>query len=122
MRVRHLSAWVCWWGGAVAAAGWVRGDELAACRKLLPQIRSILERELPSLEQLYRHLHAHPELAFEEEQTAARLAKEMRQLGFEVAAKVGGHGIVCLFKNGPGPTVMVRTDLDALPITENTGL
>ncbi len=74
------------------------------------------------LEALYKHLHTHPELSLQEEKSAARLAAEMRETGFTVSEKVGGHGIVCLLKNGPGPTVMVRTDLDALPVVEQTGL
>ncbi len=74
------------------------------------------------LEALYKHLHTHPELSYQEEQTAARLAKEMREIGFTVTEKVGGHGIVCIYKNGDGPTVMVRTDMDALPVIEKTGV
>lgn len=74
------------------------------------------------LESLYQHLHANPELSFKEEQTAARLVKEMKELGFTVTEKVGGHGFVSVLQNGDGPTVMVRTDLDALPVEERTGL
>lgn len=75
-----------------------------------------------SLEQLYRDLHAHPELSFREEQTAAKMANVLRAAGFEVTEGVGGFGVVGLLRNGPGPTVLVRTDLDALPITEDSGL
>ncbi|MBS0261382.1 MAG: amidohydrolase [Planctomycetes bacterium] len=71
---------------------------------------------------LYHHFHTHPELSFQEEQTAARLADELRKLGLEVTTKVGRHGVVGLLRNGAGPTVMVRTDLDALPVTETTGV
>jgi amidohydrolase len=85
-------------------------------------VRQKMAPELASLDALYKHLHSHPELSFHEEQTAARLAKELRNLGFEVTEKVGGHGIVGVFKNGPGPTVLVRTDMDALPVTERTSL
>lgn len=85
-------------------------------------IDDCLDKEIADLDKLYRQLHSHPELAFEEEQTSARLAKELTQLGFDVTTKVGGHGVVGVFKNGTGPTVMVRADMDALPITENTGL
>ena len=88
----------------------------------LERIQACLDKELPSLEKLYYHLHSHPELAFDEVQTSARLAKELAQLGFEVTTKVGGHGVVGVLKNGAGPTVMVRADMDALPITENTSL
>lgn len=72
--------------------------------------------------QLYRHFHAHPELSFHERETAARLAEELRARDCEVTADVGGHGVVALLRNGEGPTVMWRCDLDALPVTENTGL
>ena len=71
---------------------------------------------------LYKHFHANPELSFQEEQTAARLADELRKTGFEVTSNVGGHGVVALLKNGPGPTLMLRTDLDALPVAEKTDL
>jgi len=76
----------------------------------------------PRLEAIYKDIHSHPELGFHEVRTAALLAKEMRQLGFDVTEKVGGTGVVAIFRNGPGPTVMVRTELDALPMLEKTGL
>lgn len=85
-------------------------------------VRKQLDPELANLDALYKHLHSHPELSYQEEQTAARLAKELRSIGFEVKEKVGGHGIVGVYKNGPGPTVLVRTDMDALPVTERTNL
>jgi amidohydrolase len=90
--------------------------------KQVPAIQEKIEQELASLDALYKHLHTHPELSFEEEQTAARMAKELQAAGFEVTAKVGGYGVVGVLKNGPGPTVLVRTDMDALPVTEATGL
>jgi hippurate hydrolase len=67
-------------------------------------------------------LHAHPELGFQELRTAATLAKELRSAGFEVTEKVGGTGIVGLFRNGKGPVILVRADMDGLPIIEKTGL
>lgn len=85
-------------------------------------VRKQLAGEVGRLVELYKQLHAHPELALHEEKTAARLARELRQAGFEVSEKFGGFGVVGVLKNGPGPTVMVRADLDALPITEETGL
>lgn len=85
-------------------------------------IQHSLQREIESLVALYKHLHAHPELAFEEEQTALRMARELKGLGFEITPKVGGHGVVGVLKNGKGPTVLVRADMDALPITEATGV
>ena len=81
-----------------------------------------VDAEYPSLEKLYVHFHAHPELSYFEAQTAAKLADELKRLGLEVATGIGGHGVVAVFRNGPGPTVLVRTDLDALPVKEQTGL
>ncbi|MBB4641309.1 amidohydrolase [Rhizorhapis suberifaciens] len=78
--------------------------------------------DMPSLVQLYRHLHANPELSFQEVKTAAILAKEARKLGFQVTEKVGGTGVVALMENGPGPVLMIRADMDALPVVEQTGL
>ena len=74
------------------------------------------------LESLYKYLHTHPELSFQEDDTAERVAGELRQLGFAVTGGVGGHGVVGVLENGAGPTVMIRTDLDALPVKEQTGL
>ena len=71
---------------------------------------------------LYRYLHAHPELSFQEKETAARLANEWEQAGAEVTRAIGGHGIVGILNNGEGPILMLRTDMDALPVTEATGL
>src|SRR5207237_3579784 len=69
-----------------------------------------------------KHFHSHPELAFHEEQTSGRLALELKKIGFDVTTGVGLTGVVGVMKNGPGPTVLVRTDMDALPVTEATGL
>ena len=85
-------------------------------------IRKKIDAELESLVALYKQIHAHPELAFQEEQTAARLAKEMRTAGFMVTEKIGGTGVVGVLKNGVGPTILVRADMDALPIVEQTGV
>jgi hippurate hydrolase len=82
---------------------------------------ALLKKELPSLLSLYQELHAAPELSLHEVQTAARIAQELQAAGYEVTEKVGGHGIVGVLKNGPGPVIMVRTDLDALPVKEQTG-
>ena len=79
---------------------------------------TFIEEQRPSLIQLYEHLHAHPELSFHEEKTSARMADEIRKAGFEVTEKVGGFGVVAVLKNGPGRTVLVRTDLDGLPVRE----
>ncbi len=71
---------------------------------------------------LYRDLHQHPELSFQEEQTAARLAKELQAVGADVATDVGGHGVVGILTNGEGLSLMLRADMDALPVVEQTGL
>lgn len=74
------------------------------------------------LEALYLHLHQNPELSFHEEKTAARLAQELRSAGYEVTEKVGGHGLVAVMENGEGPTLLLRADMDGLPVKEQTGL
>jgi hippurate hydrolase len=84
--------------------------------------RSKLQGEMPGLVALYQHLHANPELSFQEVKTAGRLAEELRRAGCEVTTGVGTNGVVALLKNGAGPTVLVRTDMDALPVKEQTGL
>lgn len=76
----------------------------------------------PSAQALYRDLHEHPELSGHEVRTALRLALQLRALGYEVTEHVGGTGIVAILRNGPGRTVMLRTELDALPMEEKTGL
>src|SRR6218665_1672034 len=76
----------------------------------------------PQLDAVYKDLHAHPEIAFQEERTAAKLAAEMRKIGFEVTEKVGKTGVVAIYKNGPGPLVLVRTEMDGLPMDEKSGL
>jgi hippurate hydrolase len=88
--------------------------------------KSAIERKLdadyPRLDALYKDLHRHPEVGYQETATAARLAKEMRALGFTVTEGVGKTGIVAILHNGAGPTILVRTELDALPLQELTGL
>jgi amidohydrolase len=76
----------------------------------------------PGLFKLYKHLHANPELSFHEKRTAARVAAELKRAGYKVTTGVGGHGVVAVWKNGSGPTVLVRADMDALPVKEQTGL
>jgi hippurate hydrolase len=87
-----------------------------------PSALAGLDSLYPSLDALYCDLHRNPELSLHEEKTAAKLAERMRSIGFDVTEHVGGFGLVCVLKNGPGTTVMVRTDLDALPIKEETNL
>lgn len=85
-------------------AQWVQGDNLE------------------QLITLYRHFHSHPELSMHEKETGERLAKELAATGAKVTTNVGGHGVVAVVENGPGKTLLIRTDLDALPVTERTEL
>src|SRR5882724_468838 len=87
-----------------------------------PPELSKLDAVYPSLDALYQDLHRNPELSNHEEKTAAKMATRLRELGFEVTEHVGGNGVVGVLRNGSGPTVLVRTDMDALPIKEQTGL
>ena len=81
-----------------------------------------IRSDMPVLMELYRDLHAHPELSMQEVRTPAKLAPEMRKLGFDVTEHVGKSGLVAVMRNGPGPVLMLRADMDALPVKEQTGL
>src|SRR5688500_16698150 len=81
-----------------------------------------IKADMPSLMALYRDLHANPELSMQEARTPAKLAPELRKLGFTVTEKVGKTGVVAVMKNGPGPVLMLRADMDGLPVVEQTGL
>jgi hippurate hydrolase len=95
---------------------------LAATPLFGADVAPLVDKELPSLIKLYEELHANPELSLHEDETAARVAKELRGAGLEVTENVGALGVVGVLKNGPGPVILVRTDLDALPVKEQTGL
>jgi len=84
--------------------------------------QSEVDRVYPAAHELYLDIHSHPELSLHETQTAAKLASRLRSAGYEVTEHIGGTGIVALLKNGVGPTIMLRTELDALPVEEKTGL
>jgi hippurate hydrolase len=99
---------------APATPVWIK-DRLKAVDKQL-------DKDIRDLVGLYQHLHTNPELSLMETKTAAKLVEEIKSLGYEVTEKVGGNGIVAVLKNGPGPVVLIRTDLDALPIVEQTGV
>src|SRR6202011_4095775 len=86
-----------------------------------PTLRN-LENLLPELEALYKDVHSHPELSMQETRTSALAADRLRAAGFEVTNGVGKTGVVGILRNGDGPTVMLRADMDALPIKEATGL
>jgi hippurate hydrolase len=81
-----------------------------------------VEAAFPQAQTLYLDLHQHPELSGHETRTSEVMAQKLRALGYEVTEHVGGDGVVALLKNGAGPVVMLRTELDALPVTEETGL
>jgi hippurate hydrolase len=106
----------------IAGAGAAQAAEPFDVAAAKQRIDAVLDKNYPQLDKLYKDIHAHPEVAFQENRTAALLASEMRKLGFQVTEHVGQTGIVALYRNGAGPTVMVRTELDALPMEEKTGL
>jgi amidohydrolase len=81
-----------------------------------------LDAIAPALEALYRDVHEHPELSMQEHRTAAKAADRLRAAGYDVTTGVGGTGVVGVLRNGEGPTVMLRADMDALPVREATGL
>jgi len=85
-------------------------------------LKDAIAADMPSLMDIYRDLHSNPELSGEEVRTAAKLAAEARRLGYTVTEKVGGTGVVAVMENGEGPTVMLRADMDGLPLEEKTGL
>jgi hippurate hydrolase len=84
-------------------------------------IAALVDQHYASLETLYTTIHRNPELSFQEEKTAKRLADELRAAGYDVTEKVGVHGVVAVLRNGPGKTLLIRTDLDALPVKEESG-
>jgi hippurate hydrolase len=130
MRTRRLSALALL--AAVPALGlpaaFPRADDRASKPAALPvkeraaEVNKLIAANLGQLETFYKYVHSHPELSFQEVRTAARLAKELRDAGFEVTEKFGGTGVVGVLKNGKGPTLLIRTDMDALPVIERTGL
>src|SRR3954454_23598165 len=81
-----------------------------------------LDGIMAGLEALYRDVHAHPELSMQERRTAAKAAERLQSAGYDVTTGVGGTGVVGLLRNGDGPAVMLRADMDALPVKEATGL
>ena len=85
-------------------------------------LHDAIRADMPQLMTLYRDLHANPELSMQEVRTPAKLAPEMRKLGFTVTEHVGKTGVVAVMKNGPGPVLLLRADMDALPVKEQTGL
>ena len=123
MPLPRLSSSPCRRAAALALAG---AATLAAhaepADRYDADVAGAATRLYPGLDTLYKDLHAHPEIGFQETRTAATLAADLRALGFEVTEKVGRTGVVAVLRNGVGPTVLVRTELDALPMQEMTGL
>lgn len=114
-RLKSTSTTLAVMGGLLGLAGSMQAaDPTESTRRI--------ERELPSLEALYRELHQKPELSFQEVETSRRVADELERAGVSVTRSVGGHGVVGVLTNGTGPVVLLRADLDGLPIREQTGL
>jgi len=99
----------------VAASSFVVKDPPA-------ELKSVIKDDLPFLVEFYKHRHQNPEISLQEKETSAELAVELRKLGIEVTEGVGGYGIVGILKNGDGPLILYRTDMDALPMYEKSEL
>lgn len=89
---------------------------------LADPVHDATQAALPQLMEFYRDFHSNPELSLHEVKTAAKLAEEARKAGYKVTEKVGGTGVVAVLENGPGPVLLIRADMDGLPVTEQTGL
>lgn len=87
-----------------------------------PTMQALIKEDIPYLVEFYKARHQNPEISLEEKETAAALTTELRKIGVEVTENFGGYGIVGIFKNGEGPTILYRTDMDALPMPEKTNL
>jgi amidohydrolase len=114
---------------ALVAAASALSVSLALAAQNAPDLASSAERQLPALTETYKHLHRNPELSTHEEHTAAYLADAWRKLGYTVTEHIGKYqdgsqaeGVVAILENGPGPRLLMRTELDALPVEEKTGL
>ena len=86
------------------------------------EFKSYLEKDIPYLKNLYLDIHQNPEISLMEKETSIKLADELKKIGFDVTANFGGYGVVGVYKNGNGPTILYRTDMDALPMEEKTEL
>ncbi|MDB6116030.1 MAG: yxeP [Lacunisphaera sp.] len=106
----------------LAALFSIAGSQSFAADGLRDTVANKLAIDYPGLLAFYSDLHLHPELSLMEEKTAAKVAAELRTAGFEVTEKFGGYGVVGVLRNGPGPVLYYRTDLDGLPVAEETGL
>jgi amidohydrolase len=92
------------------------------CAVTPAEVQTLVEAEMPALLDFYRDIHQHPELSFQEQKTSAKFAAALEKLGYTVTTHVGKFGVVGVLKNGGGPTILLRTELDALPVKEQTGL
>jgi hippurate hydrolase len=120
-RARVASALRAVAGAALLCAG-LSAPPLPAAGPAAPVSLAGLDALYPSLDALYLDLHRNPELSLAETRTAGVLAGRLRAAGYEVAERVGGTGVVAVLRNGSGPTLLLRTDMDALPMPERTGL
>ncbi|MDN5205570.1 amidohydrolase [Fulvivirgaceae bacterium BMA10] len=89
---------------------------------VMTRLDNVIKAEVDDLSELYFDLHRHPELSLFEKETSKKMAGELREIGFEVTENFGGYGVVGVYKNGDGPVILYRTDMDALPMQEKTGL
>ena len=120
MKPTHITTALC--AALLGSAIHFASAAAASPEPLRALVAGRVEAEYPSLFSIYTNLHAHPELSFMEVKTAALVAGELRTLGFTVTEKVGNTGVVGVLTNGVGPTVLVRADMDGLPIKENSGV
>ena len=86
------------------------------------KFEDFVESDIPYLKELYIDIHKNPEISLMEKETSKKLANELRKVGFDVEENFGGYGVVGILENGDGPTILYRTDMDALPMEEKTGL
>jgi len=117
-----LVAWQPRWWGLISLAWALVGCPLRTAAANPETVGRRIDQELPSLEALYQELHRKPELSFQEAETGLRIAAELEKAGLTVTRRVGGHGVVGVLTNGPGPVILLRSDLDGLPVREQTGL
>jgi len=114
-----LSLLLAGFSGLAAQAAESAGTGPGAARAFVDRFS---DDQLDGLVELYRHFHAHPELSLQETETARRVAEALDAAGYQVRTGVGGTGVVGVLENGPGPTLLIRGDMDALPVSEETGL
>jgi amidohydrolase len=121
MRTRSLTATALLAASVLITSGALWADEKSAA-DLAQKVARLVDQDEQRLVEVFKSLHAHPELGFQEVRTAALIAQEFQQLGYETHTGIGKTGVVGILKNGAGPVVMFRSDMDALPVLEETGL